>query len=99
MSGLDVFALIVLVVLLICLLGVWALLGMFPGKIARERNHPQAMAINVCGWWGALTMGLLTPIAFIWAYTNPAATLGGQSIPQTEPPAETGSGDEQEAVS
>ena len=99
MSGLDIFALIVLVVLLICLLGVWALLGMFPGKIARERNHPQAAAINVCGWWGALTMGLLTPIAFIWAYTNPAATLGGHSRSGTEPAALAGSEDEQEAVS
>ncbi len=79
MSGLDVFALIILVVLVVTVLAVWALLGMYPGKIARERNHPQAEAINVCGWWGALTMGLLTPLAFIWAYTNPDARLGGGS--------------------
>ena len=77
MSGLDIFALIVLLVLIICGLAVWAMLGMFPGKIARQRNHPQADAINVCGWWGAITMGLLSPIAFIWAYTNPAASLAG----------------------
>jgi len=44
---------------------------MLPGKIARRRDHPQADAINVCGWWGAITMGLLMPLAFIWAYTNP----------------------------
>ena len=79
MTGLDIFALIVLVVLVLCGLGGWALLGLYPGKIARERNHPQAEAISVCGWWGALTMGLLTPIAFIWAYTNPDATLKGDS--------------------
>ena len=71
MTGLDIFALIILLVLVITGCAVWALLGMYPGKIARERNHPQAEAINVCGWWGAITMGLLTPIAFIWAYTNP----------------------------
>ncbi|MEK6248835.1 MAG: DUF3302 domain-containing protein [Planctomycetales bacterium] len=35
------------------------------------RNHPQADAISVCGWWGVLTMGLLLPLAYIWAYTNP----------------------------
>jgi hypothetical protein len=62
MSGLDIFALIVLIV---CGLAAWTLLGMYPGKIARQRNHPQADAINVCGWWGAITMGILTPLAFI----------------------------------
>ena len=82
MTGLDIFALIVLIVLIICGLGVWALLGMYPGKIARQRNHPQADAINVCGWWGAITFGVLSPIAFIWAYTNPAASLTGQGKPQ-----------------
>jgi len=79
MTGLDIFALIVLLVLIACGLAVWALLGMYPGKIARQRNHPQAEAINVCGWWGAITMGLLAPIAFIWAYTNPEASLTGRT--------------------
>ncbi len=78
MTGLDVFALIVLTVMIGSGLGIWAMLGMFPGKIARERNHPQAEAISVCGWCGAITMGILSPIAFIWAYTNPAATLDGK---------------------
>ncbi|MCK5354117.1 MAG: DUF3302 domain-containing protein, partial [Methyloprofundus sp.] len=35
---------------------------------AQSRNHPQAEAINVCGWFGAITMGILSPVAFIWAY-------------------------------
>jgi len=78
MTGLDIFALIILLVLVATGLGIWAMLGMYPGKIARQRNHPQAAAINVCGWWGAITMGLLTPIAFIWAYTNPDSTLTGK---------------------
>jgi hypothetical protein len=81
MSALDIFALIVLLVLIICGLAVWAMLGVFPGRIARQRNHPQADAINVCGWWGAITLGILSPIAFIWAYTNPAATLTGREKP------------------
>jgi len=83
MTGLDIFALIVLIVLVAAALGIWAMLGAYPGKIARQRNHPQADAIAVCGWWGAITMGLLTPIAFIWAYSNPEATLRGTEI---EPP-------------
>lgn len=81
MTGLDIFALIVLIVMIGSGLGIWAMLGMYPGKIARERNHPQAEAISVCGWWGAITMGILSPVAFIWAFTNPAATLDGKLPP------------------
>lgn len=73
----EIFALVILLVLVATGLAAWALLGMYPGKIARERNHPQADAIAVCGWWGAITLGLLTPLAFIWAYTNPSVTLTG----------------------
>ena len=75
---LDFFALIVLLVLLGALIAIWVMLGMLPGKIARERNHPQAEAISVCGWWGVITMGILLPVAFIWAYTNTNAPIVGQ---------------------
>ncbi len=88
MTGLDIFALIVLIILIAAGLGIWALLGAYPGKIARERNHPQAEAIAVCGWWGAITLGLLTPVAFIWAYTNPDASLRG--IAEKAPDADVG---------
>lgn len=68
---LDYFALFVLLILAAAAIGIWVLLGILPGRIARARNHPQADAINVCGWWGVITMGLLMPVAYIWAYTNP----------------------------
>ena len=42
MTGLDIFALIILLVLVVTGLGIWAMLGMYPGKIARQRNHPQS---------------------------------------------------------
>lgn len=71
MSFLDFFAILVLLVLFACAIGVWVVLGMLPGRIARARNHPQADAITMCGWWGVLTMGLLLPLAFIWAYYDP----------------------------
>ena len=29
-------------------------LGSLPGSIARSRGHPQADAINICGWMAAL---------------------------------------------
>ena len=70
MGGLGYFALIVLTVLIAAAIGIWVALGMMPGRIARQRGHPQADAINVCGWWGVITMGLLLPVAWICAYTN-----------------------------
>ena len=70
---LKFFAIAVLIILAVAIVAIWVLLAMAPGKIAKSRNHPQAEAINVCGWWGAITLGLLTPPAFIWAYTNPSA--------------------------
>lgn len=78
MTGLDIFSLIVLIVLIITVLAGWAMLGMYPGKIARERKHPQAEAISVCGWWGAITMGILSPLAFVWAFSNPEYSLTGE---------------------
>lgn len=77
MTMLDIFALIVLVVLAAAGVAVWAILGMMPGRIARERHHPQADAITVCGWWGVITMGLLLPVAWIWAYTEPKRIQAG----------------------
>ena len=70
---LNIFALIVLLVLIAAVVAVWVILGMMPGKIARERNHPQADAINVCGWWGVITMGILLP----WPGSGPTPTPGG----------------------
>ena len=86
MSGLDLFALIVLSVLSIAAIGGVIALGMAPGRIARGRNHPQAQAIAVCGWWGIITMGLLLPLAFIWAYTVPSSTVAdGQGLSEPQP--------------
>jgi hypothetical protein len=61
------------------------MLAMMPGQIAKKRGHPQAEAINVMGWWGALTMGVLAPIAWVWAYTKPVAKPIGLPEPEPEP--------------
>ena len=75
MSGLDIFALIVLLVLLLAAVAIWVVLAMLPGKIARKRNHPQADAINVGGWLGALLLGVLWPLVLVWAYTKPQKVI------------------------
>ena len=74
MELLDWFALLVLCILVASGVGIWIALGMMPGRIARAREHPHAEAISVCGWWGVITMGLLLPLAWIWAYTKPRKT-------------------------
>ena len=78
MSGLDIFAWIVLVVLIATAIAIFVFLAMLPGKIAKQRNHPQQAAINVAGWLGALALGVFWPLALIWAfYVHP-----GQDINQ-----------------
>ena len=66
----DIFALIVLTVIVVSIFALAIFVGYMPGKIAADRKHPQAAAIGVCGWWGILTMGILLPLAYIWAYTD-----------------------------
>jgi hypothetical protein len=43
-------------------------LGGLPGRIAHDRGHPQAAAVNVAGWLGLATLGILWPLALIWAF-------------------------------
>jgi len=74
MTGLDYSTFVVLIVLVGAGLVGAGLLGSLPGKIAADRGHPQADAIRVTGWLGLLTMGLLFPIALVWAYTKPSAS-------------------------
>jgi Kef-type K+ transport system membrane component KefB len=80
---LDYFAFIVLIILIAVVIAAWIMLAMMPGQIAKKRGHPQAEAINVMGWWGALTMGVLAPIAWVWAYTKPVAKP--IDLPQPDP--------------
>ena len=70
---LDVLTFVVLGVLLSAGLYAAFRLGALPGQIARQRGHPQADAINAAGWLGLLTLGLLWPLALIWALTRPRA--------------------------
>ena len=71
MSGLDIFAIIVLLILLFAVVSIWVALAMLPGKIAARRNHPQAEAINIGGWLGAILGGIIWPIFLIWAFLKP----------------------------
>jgi predicted histidine transporter YuiF (NhaC family) len=70
---LDIFALVVIALLLGVVIWLVVLLGNMPGEIARKRNHPQAQAIMALGWIGLITMGVGWFVAIVWAYYKPDA--------------------------
>jgi membrane-bound acyltransferase YfiQ involved in biofilm formation len=73
-TGLDIFAWIVLVVLVLSTAAVAIFLAALPGSIARKRNHPWAQAVTVAGWVTFFLGFVLWPLAVIWAYVDvPAA--------------------------
>ena len=70
---LDIFALVVIAILIAVVIWLVVLLGNMPGDIARKRQHPQAEAISALGWIGIITMGLGWFVAIVWAYYKPGA--------------------------
>jgi Kef-type K+ transport system membrane component KefB len=70
MSGLDIFAWIVLIVLVASTVAVLVFLAMLPGMIATKRGHPWAQAVTVAGWVTLFLGFALWPVALIWAYVD-----------------------------
>ncbi|MCA9234347.1 MAG: DUF3302 domain-containing protein [Planctomycetales bacterium] len=69
--ALHALALVLLFALAAAGIGVVVVLAALPGRIAAARRHPQAEAVNVCGWLGLLT-GVGWVVALVWAYWRPA---------------------------
>ena len=63
---------LILVVLVVIAVVVFLRLAAIPGARAREREHPQADAINILGWFGLPMGGVPWVIALVWAHTRPA---------------------------
>ena len=78
MSGLDIFAWIVLIILVASAIAVFCIAGWLPGHIAKTRGHPWAEAVTVAGWITLICGFALWPVALIWAYVDvPAARTTG----------------------
>ena len=73
MSGIDLFTWFVLLVMIATALVVFAVLGMLPGKVARQRGHPQAEAINVASWLALIFGFAAWPFVLVWSYLRPVA--------------------------
>ena len=73
MSGIDIFAWVVLLVIIASVVVVFVVLGMLPGKIARQRQHPQTQAIQVASWLALIFGFAAWPFVLVWAYLRPVA--------------------------
>jgi amino acid transporter len=82
----DIFAFIVFGILFLAIVVAVVTLGSLPGNIARRRGHPQADAITAAGWIGIASMGVLWPIAFVWAFLRPANNSVTQASREAEEP-------------
>ena len=70
MPFIDIFAWIVLLVLVATAVAIFVALGMMPGHIARKRGHPWPEAVTV-GSWATLIFGFVFwPLVLIWAYVD-----------------------------
>lgn len=75
MTALDVFAWIVLIVVIASTVAVLVFAAMLPGMIAEQRHHPWTTAVKVAGWVTLIFGAVLWPLALIWAYVDvPAAS-------------------------
>lgn len=70
MNFLDLFAWIVLAVLVITAVAIFITLGMMPGHIARKRGHPWVEAVTVGSWATLVFCFVLWPLVLIWAYVD-----------------------------
>lgn len=77
---LDIFAWIVLLILLSCAVFVVVLMAMLPGIIAKKRNHPWAEAVTVAGWVTLFLGFVLWPVVLIWAYVDVPAGRSQEAV-------------------
>lgn len=70
MAFIDIFTLIVITIMIVAIIGIFVLLGLAPGSIARKRNHPQAEAINIASWVFLIMGFAIWPFVLVWAFIN-----------------------------
>jgi hypothetical protein len=79
MSGLDIFAWIVLLILVASALAIFFIAGWLPGHIAKTRGHPHVEAVTVAGWVTLIFGFALWPIVLIWAYVDVPASRNAET--------------------
>lgn len=84
MTGIDIFALIILITIACTGVGVFVYLAMWPGKVAKQRGHAQAEAIQVGSWVTLIAGGIFWPLVVIWAYYQAPETSQGSDVQEGE---------------
>jgi CBS domain containing-hemolysin-like protein len=67
----EVLAWVVIVIVPIVGIAVFWIIHILPEKIAEQRRHPQAKAIQTLCLLSLVFGGLLWPLAWLWAYSKP----------------------------
>jgi hypothetical protein len=70
MTSLDILALLILFLIGLILVGLFCVMAMLPGRIARTRNHAYTDAVKIGGWASLLFGGLFWPLILVWAYMS-----------------------------
>ena len=83
MTGLDIVALVLLVLICLILVAAFCTLAILPGRIARRPNHPYADAVKIGGRATLQFGGLYWPLMLVWAYAAGPSKLE----PELEQPA------------
>ena len=84
MDALSIFALLILIMIAVLIGAAIWFLGSLPGKVAVERNHPYATAIQV-GGWATLFLGVVFwPLVLMWAYSASNASPTASAEPHEE---------------
>ena len=79
MTGFDIAAWFVLLLLAVLGIAVVMLIGSLPGIVASKRHHPYADAIMVGGWATLLVGVVLWPVVLMWAFCPDLVSISGQS--------------------
>jgi CBS domain containing-hemolysin-like protein len=69
----DVLALVVLFVVPVVVIVLFWIVHVLPEKIAHKRHHPQVEGITTLCLLSLVFGGLLWPLAWLWAFTQPVA--------------------------
>ncbi|MCW8832445.1 MAG: DUF3302 domain-containing protein [Colwellia sp.] len=64
---LDIFALIVIFVIVALVIWLVITIASIPGNLATKNKHSQVQAITTLAWLGVLTFGILWVVALVWA--------------------------------
>jgi hypothetical protein len=70
MSFIDYFAIFILIVLIVTAVAVFVAMGMAPGYIAKQRNHPWPAAVEVAGWVTLICGFVFWPLSLVWAFVD-----------------------------